>query len=205
MTLKDCILEFVRCRRGMRASIFAGDVISNVSNVLPKVQGWNCTVARLTFWVTRCGLQRKSFPQYWAECLRKMKYESGVHRVQRVPAQSLQGRVHTPRPSVLCFPEMDWSRGQYRHERWWEKIRNCFLGPGGQSVNTNLFLPCDWLTNPSGLVGKPAKRWTNLRSKTLKRHWSTKIQTQQSRLARSIMIAVGAPAKIHGGKWRSFG
>jgi peptide chain release factor 1 len=64
-----------------------------------------------------------------------MKYESGVHRVQRVPATETQGRVHTSAASVAVLPEMDEvdvniDMNDVRKDTF------CSSGPGGQSVNT---------------------------------------------------------------------
>jgi len=65
----------------------------------------------------------------------QMKYESGVHRVQRVPRTETQGRVHTSAASVVVLPEAD----EFDIELKQEDIRKdtyCSSGPGGQSVNT---------------------------------------------------------------------
>ena len=65
----------------------------------------------------------------------EMKYESGVHRVQRIPQTETQGRVHTSAASVVVLPEAD----EFDVELKQEDIRKdtfCSSGPGGQSVNT---------------------------------------------------------------------
>ena len=65
----------------------------------------------------------------------RMKYESGVHRVQRVPDTETQGRVHTSAASVVVLPEAD----EFDVEINMNDIRKdlfCSSGPGGQSVNT---------------------------------------------------------------------
>lgn len=64
-----------------------------------------------------------------------MKYESGVHRVQRVPATETQGRIHTSAASVVVLPEMD----EVEVNIDMNDVRKdtfCSSGPGGQSVNT---------------------------------------------------------------------
>ena len=64
-----------------------------------------------------------------------MKYESGVHRVQRVPQTETQGRIHTSAASVVVLPEAD----EFDVDLRTEDIRKdtyCSSGPGGQSVNT---------------------------------------------------------------------
>ena len=65
----------------------------------------------------------------------QLKYESGVHRVQRVPDTETQGRVHTSAASVVVLPEAD----EFDVEINMNDIRKdlfCSSGPGGQSVNT---------------------------------------------------------------------
>lgn len=64
-----------------------------------------------------------------------MKYESGVHRVQRVPQTETQGRVHTSAASVAVLPEADDFEVEVRQEDI-RKDTYCSSGPGGQSVNT---------------------------------------------------------------------
>jgi len=65
----------------------------------------------------------------------RLKYESGVHRVQRVPATEQQGRVHTSAITVAVLPEADYV--QVKLEAKHSRIDTfCSSGPGGQSVNT---------------------------------------------------------------------
>jgi len=64
-----------------------------------------------------------------------MKYESGVHRVQRVPQTETQGRIHTSAASVVVLPEADEFDVDIRPEDI-RKDTYCSSGPGGQSVNT---------------------------------------------------------------------
>jgi len=64
-----------------------------------------------------------------------LKYESGVHRVQRVPQTETQGRIHTSAATVVVLPEADEFDVEVRNEDI-RKYTYCSSGPGGQSVNT---------------------------------------------------------------------
>ena len=64
-----------------------------------------------------------------------MKYESGVHRVQRVPATETQGRVHTSAATVAVLPEAE-EVDVVLNPADIRKDTYCSSGPGGQSVNT---------------------------------------------------------------------
>ncbi|HSJ69428.1 MAG TPA: peptide chain release factor 1 [Anditalea sp.] len=130
---KDCILEIRGGAGGDEAAIFAGDLFRMYERFCEK-QGWNLTVLDLTFGSSG-GYKEIVSTISGADVYGMMKYESGVHRVQRVPATETQGRVHTSAASVAVLPEMDEvdvniDMNDIRKDTF------CSSGPGGQSVNT---------------------------------------------------------------------
>ena len=126
-----------------------------------------------------------------------MKFESGVHRVQRVPATETQGRVHTSAASVAVLPEMD----DVEVEIDLNDVRRdefCSSGPGGQSVNTTY--SAIRLTHiPSGIVVQCQDQKSKLKNydKALKelksRLYAIELQKQQEEVGaeRKSMIGSG--------------
>ena len=130
---KDCILEIRGGTGGDEAAIFAGDLFRMYERFCEK-QGWTLTVLDLTFGSSG-GYKEIISTITGANVYGMMKYESGVHRVQRVPATETQGRVHTSAASVAVLPEVDdvevnIDMNDIRKDTY------CSSGPGGQSVNT---------------------------------------------------------------------
>jgi len=118
---------------GDEASIFAGDLFRMYEHYCDK-KGWKMEVLSMTEG-TVGGFKEVVFQISGEGVYGLMKYESGVHRVQRVPQTESQGRVHTSAASVVVLPEAD----EFDVELKQSDIRKdtyCSSGPGGQSVNT---------------------------------------------------------------------
>ncbi|WP_084123411.1 peptide chain release factor 1 [Aquiflexum balticum] len=130
---KDCILEIRAGTGGDEAAIFAGDLFRMYERFCEK-QGWKLTVLDLTFGSSG-GYKEIISTITGADVYGMMKFESGVHRVQRVPATETQGRVHTSAATVAVLPEMDEVEVNINMNEI-RKDTYCSSGPGGQSVNT---------------------------------------------------------------------
>lgn len=130
---KNAILEIRAGTGGDEASIFAGDLFRMYTKYCEK-KGWRMEVTNLSEG-TSGGYKEIVANVSGAGVYGILKYESGVHRVQRVPQTETQGRVHTSAASVAVLPEAE----EFDIELKNEDIRRdefCSSGPGGQSVNT---------------------------------------------------------------------
>ncbi len=130
---KNCILEIRAGAGGDEASIFAGDLFRMYQKYCEK-QGWKISISDFVDG-TSGGFSKIVASVEGADVYGTMKYESGVHRVQRVPQTETQGRVHTSAASVAVLPEVDdieinLDMNEIRRDEF------CSSGPGGQSVNT---------------------------------------------------------------------
>jgi peptide chain release factor 1 len=130
---KNAVIEIRAGTGGDEASIFAGDLFRMYSKYIEN-QGWKMDINRYTEG-TAGGYKEIVISVIGEGVYGIMKYESGVHRVQRVPQTETQGRIHTSAASVVVLPEAD----EFDIEIKPEDIRKdtyCSSGPGGQSVNT---------------------------------------------------------------------
>ncbi len=130
---KNAIIEIRAGTGGDEASIFAGDLLRMYTRFF-EMHGWKAEIIRYTEG-TAGGYKEIVMSVSGEGVYGIMKYESGVHRVQRVPQTETQGRVHTSAASVVVLPEA----GEFDVEIKNEDVRKdtfCSSGPGGQSVNT---------------------------------------------------------------------
>ena len=137
---RDVIMEIKAGAGGDESAIFAGDLFRMYSRFAEK-QGWKVEVIDTTpsdmggYKDMSIGIKSKGTPKPGQTPYAKLKFEGGVHRVQRVPETESQGRIHTSAAGVLILPEaeeidVDINMNDLRIDVYRSS------GPGGQSVNT---------------------------------------------------------------------
>lgn len=130
---KNVLVEVRAGTGGDEASIFAGDLFRMYSKYCSD-KGWKVDVVSQNDG-TSGGFKEIIFEVSGEDVYGTLKFEAGVHRVQRVPQTETQGRVHTSAATVMVFPEaeefdVELDMSEVRIER------TTSTGPGGQSVNT---------------------------------------------------------------------
>jgi len=130
---KNAIIEIRGGTGGDEAAIFAGDLFRMYTKYLDK-RGWKYEINNMSEGSSG-GFKEVVMKVTAPGAYGVLKYESGVHRVQRVPQTETQGRVHTSAASVAVLPEaeefdLELNMGDIRKDTF------CASGPGGQSVNT---------------------------------------------------------------------
>ena len=192
---KNVVMELRAGTGGDEASIFAGDLYRMYTKYCES-KGWRVSVVDLSEG-TAGGFKEIVMEVSGTDVYGTIKFESGVHRVQRVPQTETQGRVHTSAATVMVLPEAV----EFDIELDMNEVRLdlfCSSGPGGQSVNTTY--SAVRLTHiPTGIVAQcqdqksqhknKEKALKVLRSRLYELELSKKLEEDSAK--RSAMVSSG--------------
>lgn len=158
---RDAIVEIRAGTGGDEASLFAGDLVRMYQRHC-ETKGWRLEMLEASPSEVG-GFKEATFKVSGDEVFRFLKYESGVHRVQRVPTTETQGRIHTSTSTVAVLPEAEEIDVELKPDEL--KFEVCRSGgPGGQGVNTTDSAVQVWHL-PTGIFVKCQEERSQLKNK----------------------------------------